>query len=133
MDRAERTAYAGMYLVDALRPVARPVTFDAEGWEDMPAEAKDDIHSPMGFLPPMPIEGEIFAFFCPEIIADRSVPLDDEGFVDLLTWVRFHMMLHFIYGGVEMVRDPVGSEATIGEIIARCDPAAALARLRAHV
>lgn len=133
MDRTDRVAYAGMYLTDVLRPVARPVGFTAEGWAEMPAEGKDDIHSPMGFLPPMVINDEIFAFFCPEVLADRSEPLDEQGFIDLLAWVHFHVLLHFVYGAPEMRRDPVAGEIAISEIIARCDPAAAVARLRVHV
>lgn len=129
MDTNERSAYAGMYLVDAMRPLAHPILFDSDGWDEIPEEAVDDMHSPLGFLPPLRMGDEWFVFLCPELIAERSEPLGDEEFIDLLTWMRLHMQLHLTHGRVLPMEE---REAVIGAEIAETDPAAAVARIRVH-
>lgn len=92
MNRTERIDFTAMFIRDAMDEIAKITFFDAEHWPGLPIE--DTIHKPLGFVPPLLIEGTFFAFVSPAVVVNVGAHLEDDEFVDFLCWVKAHMQLH---------------------------------------
>jgi hypothetical protein len=128
VDRTERTTFTTMFIRDAMDGIAKLYFFDADRWPGFPTE--DTEHKPLGFTPPLLLEGTFFIFVSPAVIIDVSSHLDDDAFVDFLCWVKVHLHLHITHYDLPAADQEIRVEAELFALSPSSDATASMIRER---